>query len=1035
MTFRITLAFFIASIAGIAPAQMPAPAADAATTQHYARDPAQPIDQAYTARIKQYTTEPYFNSLLTDYLPASQTVPTPEAVLGDVAGSPGRLPYAEDVYRYFRLLAAHTPRVRVFSIGRSEEGREMIAAAIGAAALLNQLDANNARLAQVADPRRLGSNTDGAADAKAAALLQQSFPVYYITGTIHSTETGAPTALMELAYRLAVDDSPYIRYIRQHMVVLITPVVEVDGRDRMVDLYKWHLAHPGQTYPRLMYWGHYVAHDNNRDAMGITLNLTQNVLDTFLKYHALVLHDLHESVPFLYDNTVGDGPYNAWIDPMVPDEWAALGWNNVSQMQDFGMPGVFTHGDFDTWSPGYLMFLATLHNGISRLYETFGNGGADTERRILSPDEYSRTWFRQNPPDPRVEWSQRDNNNYEESALLSTLSYFAENRERFLNDFYLKAKRSIAKPEYAGPTAYVLPAEPAYRNRQLALLRVLAKQHVEISALTSPATVSVTAIDHAAAVNENAPLTALARGEGGASASSGVVGASGAEPPAPPIRETFPAGSWVIRMDQPYSRIADALLDRQYWSPDDPQKQPYDDTGWCFSELFNAKVTRVVDPSILKAPMKPFLLGAFGSSHSSATPPVWAFNNTGQTSLLALAYALPGARITVLDAPSIANGKPIAAGSIVVSNLQNGDPRVDSAFRSLDLRDDAISLASVPSAESHTLDHLPRIAILHTWLATQTEGWWRLAFDKLGIPYSYISTQTAAAEPDLRSKYDVILCAPVTGRTPAAQIVQGLPMWGNTEPWQKTALTPNLGRIDATPDMRPGLGEDGVAHLRSFVEHGGLLITSEDTAEFAIAEGLAPGVSVAPRGSVKVVGSVLATVPVTESSPVLRGYAGTLPAYSESGLAFNVSNTAGGPGHLPTQKSTHRVTGRGGPNDEDLPEARTPEALPVLPNPHPWQATPLNEEQARNNPFVIPPALRPEVLLRFADAKHLLLSGLLDNPASLAEHAAVVDAHLGAGNTLLFAINPVYRGETIGTYALVFNAILNYDHLRRQPTP
>ena len=209
------------------------------------------------------------------------------------------------------------------------------------------------------------------------------------------------------------------------MIVLITPVVEVDGRDRMVDLYKWHKAHPGETWPRLTYWGHYVAHDNNRDAMGMTLALTRNVLDTYLGWHAQVLHDLHESAPFLYDNTVGDGPYNAWIDPTLADEWAELGWNNVAQMQSLGMPGVFTHGDFDTWSPGYLMFLAGMHNGISRLYETFGNGGADTEKRVLTPEQYSRTWYRQNPPPAAVVWSQRDNNNYEETALLTTLSYFS----------------------------------------------------------------------------------------------------------------------------------------------------------------------------------------------------------------------------------------------------------------------------------------------------------------------------------------------------------------------------------------------------------------------------------------------------------------------------------------------------------------------------------------------------------------------------------------------------------------------------------
>ena len=125
------------------------------------------------------------------------------------------------------------------------------------------------------------------------------------------------------------------------------------------------------------------------------------MLNTFLGWKAQVLHDLHESVPYLYDNTIGDGPYNAWVDPILTDEWQMIGWNNVSEMTKFGMPGVFAHGNFDTWSPGYLMFIAATHNGISRLYETFGNGGADTVERTLSPDEYQRTWYKQNPPLPK----------------------------------------------------------------------------------------------------------------------------------------------------------------------------------------------------------------------------------------------------------------------------------------------------------------------------------------------------------------------------------------------------------------------------------------------------------------------------------------------------------------------------------------------------------------------------------------------------------------------------------------------------------
>src|SRR5207247_686487 len=444
-------------------------------------DPNQPIDEEYTKRIKEYTTEPFFLSPLVDYLPASKTVPTPKATLGDIAGAPGKLPYSKEVYDYMRLLAKSTPRAKVYTIGTTEEGREMIAVAVASEALMAKLDANKADLAKLADPRTMQMN-----DALADDIARRAAPVYYITGTIHSTEAGAPTALMELAYRLAVDDSPYVRNIRDDVSTLITPSVEVDGRDRVVDLYKWKKAHRGETTPGAIYWGHYVAHDNNRDAMALTLKLSQNVLNTYLDWKALVLHDLHESVAYMYDNTIGDGPYNAWLDPIVTNEWQLIGWNNVNEMTRMGMPGVFAFGTFDTWSPGYLMFMAATHNGISRLYETFGNGGADTLERTLTPQQYQRTWYRQNPPLPKTMWSQRDNNNYEQTGLLISLDHFAENSKLFLNNFYLKSKRSIEKPKNEGPAAYVFPADDARPGGQAELLRTLQLHGTEVVQATAP---------------------------------------------------------------------------------------------------------------------------------------------------------------------------------------------------------------------------------------------------------------------------------------------------------------------------------------------------------------------------------------------------------------------------------------------------------------------------------------------------------------------------------------------------------------------
>ena len=889
----------------------------------YARAGNQPLDQAYTAQILKFTTAPEFNSPLTNYLPASSTVPTPEKTLGHIAGAPNYLPYSADIYRYFRALAAASPRVKVFSIGKTEEGREMIAVAVADESLLADLDANQARLAKLADPRSI--NMD---DATADPLIAQTTPVYYITGSIHSTETGAPTALMELAYRLAVDDAPYIQHIRSHVITLITPVVEVDGRDRQVDRYNWHLAHPGENYPDLLYWGHYVAHDNNRDAMVMTLNLTRNVANTFVGWHAQVLHDLHESVPFLYDNTVGDGPYNAWIDPILTGEWQQLGWDNVQQMTRLGMPGVFTHGDFDTWSPGYLMFIAAMHNGISRLYETFGNDGADTVQRILEPDEYQRTWYKPNPPLPVVLWSQRNNNNYQQTGLLTALNYFADNRTQFLKNFYLKGKRSIEKPQNAGPAAYVFPADEMRTGARAQLLQVLQRQHVEINRSTAPLTVDVPRVPAADARTDDK-----------------------AAPKAPAtISRTFPAGSYIVRMDQPYSRIADTLLDRQYWSPKDPQQHPYDDTGWSMGDLFNVQVVRVTDTAILHSPMAQ--LGA----------PV-----------------------------SVPQGLP------------------------------AIDLSGA---------RLPRIALMHTWLSTQTEGWWRMALDNLHVPYAYISTQDAARLNNLRAKYDVIVFPPV-GDTSTRQIIDGLPMYGNPLPWKTTALTPNIGRLASSDDIRPGLSELGVAHLKQFVHAGGLLITAEDTASFAIDSGMAPGVFVTPVDKkLKVVGSVLQAKFVDRGSPVANGYpSDDLALYSAAGQSFTVSNLITGDRHLPNAKDFQRATGRGGPRDIDTPEGRAAITPPPLPEAKPWQALPLNAEQTRNNPWVLPLTQRPRVILRYADAKNLLIAGLLDGGEVMAERAAVVDARFGKGHVLLFASNPIWRGETIGSYPLVLNAIINFDRL------
>src|SRR5947209_7525809 len=322
--------------------------------------------------------------------------------------------------------------------------------------------------------------------------------------------------------------------------------------------------------------------------MGLSLKLSQTAMKTFLDWHPVIMHDLHESVPYLYDNTLGTEPFNAWLDPIVTNEWHDIAWHNVGEMTKRGVPGVFTYGTFTTWDPSYLYFIANSHNSIGRLYETFGNGGADTRYRELTPEETSRTWWRPNPPLGRAQWSMRDNNNYQQSAILFSLDYLAGKREEYVRNFYLKSVRAVAKAANEGPVAYVLPGSDPRPQLQADLLNLLQQQGAEVHRATKAFKVMLEP--------KPAPLPPAASGDAAAAQL-----APPTAPPQPQPRE-FPAGSYIIRMDQPYSRIADMLLDQQYYSPED--RRPYDDSGWSQGPLRNVQTFRVLDPAVLNVPMQ-----------------------------------------------------------------------------------------------------------------------------------------------------------------------------------------------------------------------------------------------------------------------------------------------------------------------------------------------------------------------------------------------------------------------------------------------
>src|SRR5215469_12343017 len=274
-------------------------------------------DPEYGKKIKEFTTESYFSTELVDHLAVSSCVTPPDAFLHHIIGAPDVLDYTRDINAYFRLIASQSPRVKVWSIGTSEEGREMLVVAVSEEPNLAILERLKTITARLADPR-------GLSEAEAQKLISEGKPMYWADGSIHSPETGAPEMLMELAYRLAVEDTPFIQKIRN---------------DSIVDVYLQHKKHPNEPPYPLIWWGHYVSHDNNRDNLGVTLALSRNMLKTYLDFHPTVMHDLHESVPYLYIMT-GTGPYNAWLDPIVISEWQEMAYHKIEEMTKRGVIGV-----------------------------------------------------------------------------------------------------------------------------------------------------------------------------------------------------------------------------------------------------------------------------------------------------------------------------------------------------------------------------------------------------------------------------------------------------------------------------------------------------------------------------------------------------------------------------------------------------------------------------------------------------------------------------------------------------------------------
>jgi hypothetical protein len=935
----------------------------------------QPNDAEYTAKIKEYLNDPRVTTELVDHLPASATVPTPLKFFGKMPGQPGELYYSEEINSYYEKLAQVSPRAKFWKYPlKSEEGRDMVVLAIADEDTIKHLDKYKADLAALSDPRKT-------TEAEAQKIIHTSKPIYWITSGIHSPETGGPEMLVELAYRLIVEDTAFIQEIRKNAIVFITPVIETDGRDKQVDTYYYGKV-TGKPRPPLMYWGKYVAHDDNRDGMGQFLNMTKNMTAGMLEWHPTVLHDLHEAQSYLYVST-GTGPYNPSLDPIAVDEWWMLAETEIIEMTKRSVPGVWTYGFYDGWVPNYLFWIAETHNSFGRFYEVQSYGPDVQEHLQLPATTTSREWYRPNPPLSDIKWGPRNNVNIQESAILFALNKVAKDHELYLEDYWMKSSRSVDKGKTGPVNGWVIPAGQAHRMNTVEMVNDLRRQGVEIQTANAAGTL------------------------GGVSVA---------------------AGDYIIRADQPYRTLVDLYFSLQNYPVSNPL--PYDDTGWTMPLQRNVTVKEIKDKKIFETPMTMLTADAEPKGIVQGSGPVLVVVNNTDNVLTTFRFANAAVPMEAAEEDFSVDGHAVRAGAFVIRD--GGNSAVRESIAKLGL---VAYATAAPTVKTHKLT-VPRIGYVHSWARTQDEGWVRAALDHYGVPYTYFADQKLR-EGNLRAKYDVIVF-PSIGGSSVSQ-VNGIPKTGKDAiPYQKTKLTPNLGAQDSSDDIRGGMGIEGLAELVKFVEAGGTLITEGSTVTILPDYGITPRVTVEHPTTMYARGAEMRAHIADKKSPIVYGYTGDqMPVYFNQDPVL--STRAAG------------AFGRSGPAVPGVGQDITPNAAPIHLSPYNGDDSTAPEEKnlptqerergaarqaLREGGAAESTEAEPRVVLAFPEKpEDMLLSGELAGGQALSGRALALDQPLGKGHVVMFALRPFWRWQTQGTFALGFNAIVNWDNLGAGAAP
>ncbi len=700
--------------------------------------------------------------LLTGCCTLRAQAPAPASILGHTPGDDFYLANYEEAVKYFHALAASTDRMKMFTVGKSTQGRDIEVGVISSPENLARLDEykKNARRLAVAD---------GLDDAGALALAKQSKVIVHIDGGLHSSEVAGGQHSIALAYKLvSAKGDPEVEAILNNVILVLWPTLNPDGQDMIVSWYRKNVGTKYEVAPMPWLYQEYVGHDNNRDGFMLNMKEEQVVAKTEIEYSPDIFYCQHQTAPFparIWIPPFAD-PISGNVSPYVRSWLNVIGTNMSAYLDQHNMPGAISETQFDNWYAGFTDWAGVFRGEISFFTETALYRYATPRFYTVDefPAEYAdlRALSMYTTPWEGGWWRLKDAVDYMVAASMSVLDLAAKNHEALQYNRYQTARDNKHRSE--PPFAYVISSKQADVPEAGLLAQKMIDNGLDVY-----------------------------RTEGGFHA-NGI---------------SYPAGSWVIPMDQAFSPMAKELIERQVYPAAASDQTaagshlPYDITGWTLPLQMGVAVDTVSDP--LEAEQR----GKMAKVDRVTLPevsiegagPVFAVSHKPNNAFQIVNAALAQGATVSLASDPVKASQGSERGAFLVSGMSR------AAMADLSSRF-SVAAAGIAAVPEHTVAlRKARIGLYRPWNASIDEGWtrWILENYNFGAKSLYNADIRSA---NLRSRYDVIVLPDMNSN----QLMNGF-------------------RAGSVPGQYAGgVTRDGVENLREFVRAGGTLVAFNQAA-------------------------------------------------------------------------------------------------------------------------------------------------------------------------------------------------------------